>query len=77
MAVGLLVLRRRGKLRTRLSLIGSPLLPLVFAIASLAIVGNQIVSDPVESAIGLSLVLAGFPVYFIWARSSYSREETQ
>ena len=77
MAVGLLVLRQRGKLRTRHSLIGSPLLPLVFAIASLAIVGNQIVSDPVESAIGLSLVLAGFPVYFIWARSSYSREETQ
>ncbi len=77
MAFGLLVLRRRGKLRTRLSPIGSPLLPLVFAIASLAIVGNQIVSDPVESAIGLSLVLAGFPVYFIWARSSYSREEAQ
>jgi APA family basic amino acid/polyamine antiporter len=77
MAVGLLVLRRRGKLEGRQASIGSAFLPGVFSIASLAIVGNQIVSDPVESVIGLSLVLAGFPVYFIWARSSYTREDAQ
>jgi APA family basic amino acid/polyamine antiporter len=77
MAVGLLILRRRGELGARVAPFRSSLLPLIFSIASLAIVGNQIVSDPIESAIGLSLVLAGFPEYFIWARSSYSREEKQ
>jgi APA family basic amino acid/polyamine antiporter len=77
MAVGLLILRGRGELSPRAAPFGSALLPLVFAIASMAIVGNQIVSDPIESAIGLSLVLAGFPVYFIWASSSYSREDKQ
>ncbi len=74
MAIGLLLLRRKGKLRGSGSAIGSPVLPVVFAAASLAIVVNQIVSDPVESAIGLSLVLAGLPVYFLWTRNSYTRE---
>ncbi len=73
MAVGLLLLRRQGKLRSGAVSMRSPVLPLTFALASLAIVGNQIVSDPVESVIGLSLVLAGFPVYFIWARSGYMK----
>jgi APA family basic amino acid/polyamine antiporter len=74
MAIGLLVLRRKGRLKGNGSAIGSPLLPSVFAVASLAIVVNQVVSDPVESVIGLSLVLAGLPVYFLWTRNSYSRE---
>jgi APA family basic amino acid/polyamine antiporter len=77
MAVGLLVLRRRGKLRGAGPAMRSPLLPSVFAIASLAIVVNQVVSDPAESVVGLSLVLAGLPVYFLWTRNSYSREVEQ
>lgn len=74
MAIGLLVLRRKGRVKGNASAISSPLLPSVFAVASLAIVVNQVVSDPVESVIGLSLVLAGLPVYFLWTRNSYSRE---
>ena len=74
LAIGLLVLRRRGALRSTGSAFSSPMLPVVFAGASLTIVGNQIMSDPVESIVGLSLVLAGLPVYFLWTRNSYSRE---
>jgi len=37
-------------------------------LASVAIVVNQIASDPRESAIGLALVVAGLPVYAIWKR---------
>ena len=75
MAIGLLLLRQRGRVVRFRSPLGTGLLPAVFAIASLTIVGNQIVSDPGESAVGLSLVLAGFPVYFIWTRSNYARRK--
>ncbi|MFC1640057.1 APC family permease [Gemmatimonadota bacterium] len=77
MAIGLLVLRRKGKSRGKGSALSSPVLPLIFVVASLAIVVNQIVSDPAESVVGLSLVLTGLPVYFLWTRNNYSREAEQ
>ena len=40
--------------------------PLLFIAASLAVVGNQIAAQPAESAIGLLIVMAGLPVYFLW-----------
>jgi hypothetical protein len=42
--------------------------PFVFALVCLAIVLNQIVTDPRESLTGLALVAAGLPVYFFWRR---------
>jgi len=47
---------------------GYPFVPLVFAISASAIVVNQVISSPIESATGLSLVLIGLPVYYLWAR---------
>jgi hypothetical protein len=47
---------------------GYPLVPLVFAASAFAIVINQVISSPVESLTGLSLVLIGLPVYYLWAR---------
>jgi APA family basic amino acid/polyamine antiporter len=44
-----------------------PVVPLVFIIASLAIVVNQFVSTPLEAAIGLGVVALGVPVYY-WIR---------
>jgi APA family basic amino acid/polyamine antiporter len=67
MAVGLILLRRRG-LTPEYRAPGFPLVPALFALASFAIVINQIVSDPAESLIGLSLVAAGWPVYLLWTR---------
>ncbi len=68
MAVGLLLLRRRPGYRPRYTMRGVPLLPALFVVASLAIVINQVVSDPGESAVGLLLVAVGLPVYYIWLR---------
>ena len=39
----------------------------LFIVASLAIVANQIAADPLQSAIGLLIVAAGLPVYFLWS----------
>jgi len=68
MAIGLMLLRRRKDLTRDYSVWGYPVVPLVFAGSSFAIVANQIVVQPVESLTGLGLVLAGLPVYWIWAK---------
>jgi APA family basic amino acid/polyamine antiporter len=45
-----------------------PFAPLLFVAASAAIVINQLAADPIESAIGLGLVLSGLPIYWLWSR---------
>jgi APA family basic amino acid/polyamine antiporter len=47
---------------------GGPVVPLVFAGCATLVAASQIIADPRDSAIGLSLVLAGVPVYALWAR---------
>jgi APA family basic amino acid/polyamine antiporter len=73
MAVGLFLLRRREGYAPRYKVWGFPLIPAVFVIATLFIVGNQVISEPGESAFGLLLVLVGLPVYYIWLRSRERR----
>jgi APA family basic amino acid/polyamine antiporter len=68
LAIGAMRLRRTAKLAPGFRAWGFPVAPLVFVLASVAIVVNQIASDPRESAIGLALVVAGLPVYAIWKR---------
>jgi APA family basic amino acid/polyamine antiporter len=67
MAVGLFVLRRKGGIMRRTSAWGYPVVPALFIALSSAIVLNQIISSPWESSFGLSLVLLGIPVYYLWA----------
>ena len=45
---------------------GYPFLPIAFALAAMAIVLNTLARSPLESGIGLALVLTGVPVYFLW-----------
>jgi APA family basic amino acid/polyamine antiporter len=66
MAVGLILLRRRTDLKRSHSVGKYPFVPLIFAVASFAIVGNEIASNPRVSLIGLSFVIAGLPVYYLW-----------
>jgi len=68
MAVGLMRLRARAKYSPRYRVWGYPVVPIIFIICSAGIVLNQIVTDPVESRMGLLLVGAGWPVYMIWLR---------
>jgi len=48
---------------------GYPAVPLIFVFSAFAIVINQVISSPLESITGLSLVLVGLPVYYLWARN--------
>ena len=68
MAVGLVLLRRRGGYAPRYRVWAYPWVPLTFAASSGLIVLNQIASEPGESAFGLSLVALGIPVYWWWIR---------
>jgi APA family basic amino acid/polyamine antiporter len=68
MAVGLILLRRRGSYAPRYRVWGYPWVPLAFAASSGLIVLNQVASEPGESAFGLSLVALGIPVYWWWTR---------
>ena len=68
MAIGLFVLRKRPEAVRGYRAWGYPAIPAIFILFSFAIVGNQIISDPAESLFGLSLVLAGLPVYYLWSK---------
>jgi basic amino acid/polyamine antiporter, APA family len=67
MAVGLMVLRRR-RVRRDYSVWGYPVLPLIFIVSSFAVAINAMISTPKDAAMGLGMVLAGVPVYWLWAR---------
>ena len=49
--------------------------PAVFVVAAAALVLNTIFSQPARAAIGLAIVFAGVPAYFIWRRGSESIRE--
>jgi APA family basic amino acid/polyamine antiporter len=68
MALGVFILRRRADYAPAYRLWGYPFVPLLFVVASAAIVLNQLIADPKESALGLLLVGAGIPVYYLWLR---------
>ncbi len=47
---------------------GYPLTPLLFIIAAAVLVANTIATQPARAALGLGIVLAGLPAYFLWRR---------
>jgi APA family basic amino acid/polyamine antiporter len=73
LAVGIVILRRRPGYQPRWRMPGVPFLPLAFALVSLAIAFNQIRVDPLNSTIGLLIVLVGLPVYWLWGRTARPR----
>jgi APA family basic amino acid/polyamine antiporter len=66
MAMGLFVLRRRSDYRPPYVAWGYPIVPIVFIVASLVIVLNQIYREPIEALTGLGIVALGAPVYYLW-----------
>jgi APA family basic amino acid/polyamine antiporter len=68
MAVGLMLARRRADYEPRYRVWGYPALPLIFAVSALAVALNQLAVNPKDSAIGLLLVLAGWPIYRVFLR---------
>jgi APA family basic amino acid/polyamine antiporter len=47
---------------------GYPVTPIAFAAVAFWFVINTIITTPVSSLIGLAIVAAGVPVYYIWRR---------
>jgi len=45
---------------------GYPAVPLVFIVMCLAVFSSIVISQPLKSAAGAGLLLAGFPVYLVW-----------
>jgi APA family basic amino acid/polyamine antiporter len=70
MAFGLYVFRQRPGIVRGYKIWGYPVVPAIFIIFSLAIVVNQLVSDPRESLFGLVIVMLGLPVYYLWGKRS-------
>lgn len=68
MALGLMRLRRRPGYRPAYRVPLYPLIPVAFIAVSITVVATQIGHAPRDSAIGLGLVLAGLPIYFVWSR---------
>ncbi len=68
MAIGLMRLRRRADYRPAYRVWAYPAVPVIFIAASAVIVVIQILAVPGDSVLGLGMVLAGLPVYWIWAR---------
>ena len=63
-----MLLRRRAGYGPAYRVPGVPAVPLVFAAAALVVAASQVAANPRTSALGLALVLAGLPVYFMWSR---------
>jgi APA family basic amino acid/polyamine antiporter len=68
MAIGLFLFRARQGVVRGYKVWGYPVIPALFIISSFAVVANQIVSDLRESLFGLSLVLLGLPIYYLWSK---------
>ncbi|HEU4680630.1 MAG TPA: amino acid permease [Gemmatimonadales bacterium] len=45
---------------------GYPVVPILFLLASLGMVGNALWTDPVNTGITFAIILAGVPVYVVW-----------
>lgn len=64
---GVFVLRkRRPDLLRPYRTLGYPVVPVVFLLASVGMVGNALVAHPKENGFTFGVILAGLPVYFIW-----------
>lgn len=70
LAVGaVFVLRRRNPDAERpYKTAGYPIVPLVFLLASVLMLGNSVIEEPFTTLRDFGIILIGIPVYFIWSR---------
>lgn len=68
-AASVIVLRRtRPNVERPFKVPGYPLTPILFVLAAVAIVGNTILTQPKQAAIGLGVVFLGAPAFWFWNR---------
>jgi len=74
-AAALFILRRRhvGSDTATYKVPGYPFTPMLFVVSCAAIVLSAVLASPRNSAIALSIMLAGLPVYYFWSRFKQAR----
>ncbi len=66
---GVFVLRRkRPDLERPYRAVGYPVVPALFLLASLGMVANALLTDPVNTGLTFGIIAAGVPVYALWRR---------
>ena len=65
--IGLFLLRRkRPELPRPYRVLGYPLVPALFVLGTLVVIGNSLYQDPLNTGRSLAITLLGVPLYFIW-----------
>lgn len=61
--------RRRPDLERPYRTAGYPLVPIVFLLASVLMLGNSLIQQPGSTLLDFGIILFGIPVFFLWTRS--------
>lgn len=68
-AASLFILRQRDPARSAFSMPGHPFTTALFCVVCLAVVGNTLYTYPENTLIGMAILVAGVPMYYIWRRT--------
>jgi len=52
------------------------MVPGLFIVASLAIVGYSLIHRPLESALGVATILGGVPLHWLWRKQTHRHRTT-
>jgi len=64
---GVFVLRRkRPDLERPYHALGYPVVPVLFLLASLGMVLNALLTDPVNTGVTMGIIVVGIPIYYLW-----------
>lgn len=76
LAVGAVFLmrKRRPDLERPYRTVGYPVVPLVFLLASVLMLANSLIEQPLDTGISMGVILAGVPVYYVWRASRRTGE---
>jgi amino acid transporter len=75
--LGVFVLRRnRPELQRPYRVWGYPIVPALFLLASLGMIGNALWTHPLDTGITLLIILAGVPLFYLWRLGNRHRPET-
>jgi amino acid transporter len=71
LAVGAVFILRRQRpdLHRPYRTAGYPIVPIVFLLASILMLGNSVIEAPRATLLNFGIILAGIPVYYLWTRT--------
>ncbi|HWZ27598.1 MAG TPA: amino acid permease [Gemmatimonadales bacterium] len=69
--------RRRPELERPYRTWGYPMVPALFLLGSVFLLGNYLVSEPVKFTVDVGLIAVGIPVYLLWRRFRTAKSATK